>query len=72
MPPAFRPRSTGNFNTSGGLAGGTIGYNYQMGQWLVGAEADLDWSNIRGTFNSAITIPGGTCAVFVDVAAQLA
>jgi outer membrane immunogenic protein len=51
--------STGNFNTSGGLAGGTIGYNYQMGQWLVGAEADLDWSNIRGTFNGAVTVPGG-------------
>jgi opacity protein-like surface antigen len=34
--------------TRGGLAGGTIGYNYQLGQWLVGAEA---WSNIRGTFN---------------------
>jgi outer membrane immunogenic protein len=43
--------TTGNFNTGGGLAGGTIGYNYQLGQWLVGAEADLDWSNIRGTFN---------------------
>jgi outer membrane immunogenic protein len=43
--------TTGNFNTRGGLAGGTIGYNYQLGQWLVGAEADLDWSNIRGTFN---------------------
>src|SRR5215510_9750979 len=34
--------TTGNFNTSGGIAGGTIGYNYQLGQWLVGAEADLD------------------------------
>jgi outer membrane immunogenic protein len=51
----FPAGSTGNFNTSGGLAGGTIGYNYQMGQWLVGAEADLDWSNIRG----AVTVPGG-------------
>jgi len=55
--------STGNFNTRGALAGGTIGYNYQMGQWLVGAEADLDWSNIRGTFNSAVAIPGGTAPV---------
>ena len=55
----FPAGSTGNFNTSGGLAGGTIGYNYQMGQWLVGAEADLDWSNIHGTFNGAVTVPGG-------------
>ena len=26
-------------------------YLAATGQWLVGAEADLDWSNIRGTFN---------------------
>jgi len=51
--------TTGNFNTSGALAGGTIGYNYQIGGWLLGAEADLDWSNIRGTFNTAAAIPGG-------------
>lgn len=52
--------TTGNFNTNGWLGGGTVGYNYQMGQWLVGAEADLDWSNIRGTFNGSVAIPGGT------------
>jgi outer membrane immunogenic protein len=52
------PLTTGNFNTGGGLAGGTIGYNYQLGQWLVGAEADLDWSNIRGTFNGAVPVAG--------------
>ena len=37
------------FNTSGGLVGGTIGYNYQMGHTVVGLEGDLDWSNIRGS-----------------------
>jgi outer membrane immunogenic protein len=41
--------STGNFKTSGGLAGGTWGYNYQVGAWVFGAESDLDWANIRGT-----------------------
>jgi outer membrane immunogenic protein len=50
--PGFAPLSTGNFNTNGGIVGGTVGYNYQFGQWLVGGEADLDWSNIQGTFNS--------------------
>jgi outer membrane immunogenic protein len=59
-PPLSAPpaRTTGNFNTTGGLAGGTIGYNYQLGQWLVGAEADLDWSNIRGTFNGIVPVAG--------------
>ena len=31
-----------------------------MGSWLLGVEADLDWSNIQGTFNGALPIPGGT------------
>ena len=41
--------TTGNFNTSGGLAGGTFGYNYQTGPWVLGAETDLDWADIKGT-----------------------
>jgi hypothetical protein len=56
--------TTGNFNSCGGLAGGTIGYNFQMGQWLVGAEADLDWSNINGTFNGTIPVAGVGRAAF--------
>ena len=64
------PVTTHNFNTRGGLAGGTIGYNYQLGQWLVGAEADLDWSNIRGTFNGAVPIAGvGAAAFSLELAA---
>lgn len=58
--PGLPALTTGNFNTRGGLAGGTVGYNYQTGPWLLGAEADLDWSNIRGTFNGSVPIPGGT------------
>jgi len=52
--------TTGTLNTSGGIAGGTLGYNYQMGTWLLGVETDLDWSNIEGTFNGTVPIPGGT------------
>ncbi|MGA2495475.1 MAG: outer membrane beta-barrel protein [Roseiarcus sp.] len=38
---------------SGGLAGGQIGYNRQLdANWLVGAEADYDWSGAHGTTNS--------------------
>jgi len=43
------PLSSGGFNTSGGLVGGTIGYNYQMNQLVLGVEGDGDWSNIRGS-----------------------
>ena len=37
------------FNTSGALVGGTIGYNYQMGQVVFGLEGDGDWSDLRGS-----------------------
>src|ERR1700759_5062544 len=44
--------STGGFNTSGGLVGATAGYNYQIGQAVVGIEGDIDWANINGTTNT--------------------
>lgn len=34
---------------SGGLLGGQIGYNYQFGKWVLGVEADADWSNAIGS-----------------------
>jgi outer membrane immunogenic protein len=46
---------TGNFNVTGGLFGGTIGGNYQFGQFVAGIEADGDWANISGTtFNNCV------------------
>jgi outer membrane immunogenic protein len=46
--------TTGDFDVSGGLVGGTAGYNVQMGQWVWGVETDLDWANINGTFTGTI------------------
>jgi outer membrane immunogenic protein len=40
---------TSSFNTSGGMVGGTLGYNWQFGQTVVGIETDLDWANIKGS-----------------------
>ena len=31
---------------SGGMLGGTVGYNYQIGQFVVGAEDNLDWADL--------------------------
>jgi outer membrane immunogenic protein len=45
---------------SGGLVGGTLGYNYQMGQVVFGLEGDGDWSDIRGSFSGGIC-PSGSC-----------
>jgi outer membrane immunogenic protein len=41
--------STSSFNLIGALAGGTIGYNYQYGRAVIGAEGDIDWSGMKGS-----------------------
>jgi outer membrane immunogenic protein len=41
--------TTGNFDVSGAMAGVTLGGNYQIGQFVVGAETDIDWQNVRGS-----------------------
>ena len=51
------PLTTGTFSPSGGIAGGTVGYNWQMNQIVFGVEGDIDWSNIRGS----VACPGGIC-----------
>ena len=38
-----------NFDISGGLAGGQVGYNWQAGAWVFGVEADGDWADIDGS-----------------------
>lgn len=56
------PLSTGgDFDTSGGLIGGTVGYNFQMNQVVFGLEGDVDWSNLKGD---------ATCAVGVSCEAK--
>lgn len=39
-------------NTSGGLIGGTLGYNVQLNQLVLGLEGDLDWTNTSGSINT--------------------
>lgn len=56
------PFATGSFETNGGVVGGTLGYNWQHGQFVLGAEGDIDWSNIGGS----ATCGGTTCSVNND------
>ncbi|MDB5570070.1 MAG: hypothetical protein JWN93_1253 [Hyphomicrobiales bacterium] len=67
---------------SGFSLGGTLGYNYQMGQVVVGVEGDLSWANYRSsqavgaaapyTYYSARTNWLGTARVRVGYAADRA
>jgi outer membrane immunogenic protein len=41
----------------GGFGGGQVGYNWQMANWLVGVEADIQGADIGRT--STVVFPGG-------------
>jgi outer membrane immunogenic protein len=45
---------TGNFDLSGGIAGGTVGCNVQVSNFVIGAENDFSWTNKRGTVNDQL------------------
>jgi outer membrane immunogenic protein len=52
----------GNISTNGPLVGGTLGANFQTGQFVFGIEGDGDWSNIKG---SASGTTSATCLASV-------
>jgi len=54
---------SGGMHTSGGVAGGTVGYNAQFGSWVLGFEGDIDWSDVSGS-TSAGGCPG--CSIKND------
>jgi outer membrane immunogenic protein len=45
---------------SGAVAGGTAGFNWQIGHAVLGLEGDVDWSNLNGTTTSALCPAGCT------------
>ena len=52
--------TTSSFSTTGGVVGGTVGYNYQIGPAVLGAEGDIDWSGIKGTTTTGACPAGCT------------
>ena len=48
-----------SFGIGGFLGGVQAGYNWQIHQkWLLGVEADFNWSNIKGTGSANVLLPG--------------
>lgn len=41
--------NTGNFDMHGAAFGGLIGFNWQVGSWVLGIESDLSRSDIKGS-----------------------
>lgn len=53
--------TSGSVDPKGALVGATVGYNYQMGSWLLGAEGDIDATWISGSTTSGTGVcAGGT------------
>ena len=50
---AVAATTTGDFDATGAMVGGTIGYNLQMSQIVVGFEGDIDASWMKGTDSTA-------------------
>ena len=47
--PAGFANFTVNYDSTGAIGGGEVGYNAQSGNYLVGVEADAFWSGIKGS-----------------------
>lgn len=54
--------TTGTFNTSGFLVGGTVGANFQTDAFVFGLEGDFDGSWMEGNGGTAICVSGAAVA----------
>lgn len=50
-----------DYDTDGGLIGGTIGANWQGGGWVLGVEGDIDWADINGSAACSVNAIGTAC-----------
>jgi outer membrane immunogenic protein len=53
---AINTAGTNRYDRSGFTGGGQIGYNWQMGQFVWGLEADIQYTDVKG--GATIAIPG--------------
>jgi outer membrane immunogenic protein len=58
------PDFSDNFKVSGGIVGGTAGYNWQTGAFVIGVEGDVSYSALTGSTAgfAPIFCPDGTAA----------
>jgi opacity protein-like surface antigen len=48
LPPCIDCLFDGSYAPTGGLIGGTLGYNWQRGPWVFGVEGDYSWADVSG------------------------
>ena len=54
------PFTSGQYTIKGGIAGGTLGYNFQSGQFVYGVETDFSYAQIKG-YSVGTDPAGGNC-----------
>ena len=59
VPPAGSITSA-SFDMNGGVAGGQAGYNWQVTNWVLGVEGDLQWSGEKGRAGYLCSTGGGS------------
>jgi outer membrane immunogenic protein len=59
---------SGSFDLSGGLIGGTAGYNWQTGPFVYGLEGDMSWADISGSTagTEGLACGGFQCSTRLD------
>ena len=60
-----------NFLADGAIAGGQIGVNQQIGNWVIGIEADASWANIKGSRDEVIAIPFSVSNFSASIASKI-
>ena len=63
---AVNPNSEGCHDATGGMAGGQVGYRWQMANWVFGVEAQGDWANLKGSNSSLVAIVPFTNQTKID------
>jgi outer membrane immunogenic protein len=61
---SFGGRSLPSVN--GGMLGATVGYNYQIGQYMIGYEGDVDYLDENGLRGNRTTPAGARTVVQID------
>jgi outer membrane immunogenic protein len=59
--------TSGDYSQSGGLFGGTIGYNSQINHIVFGLEADLSWTGIDGSVSLPVCTAGKGTMCFTNM-----
>jgi len=57
--------TTDDFDIDGAFAGGQVGYNFHWNRFVLGAETDIQWSDIGGSSGNAVCFPD-TCETDIN------